>query len=116
MAQIRRILAGRGEQFRVLNRCQFLILCLEVRVAIWDGIEFRSQQCWLWAKACPTIRLSKKNALSEDKIRLSNSMPEKHNHLSNRRKRNPRGRTRRESQRNQQIAMVQRSRKVSFRK
>ena len=115
-AQIRRILAGRGEQFRVLNRCQFLILCLEVRVAICDGIEFRSQQCWLWAKACSTIRLSKKNALSEDNIRLSNSMPEKHNHLSNRRKRKPRGRTRRESQRNQQIAMVTKVKEGEFQK
>lgn len=105
-----------GELFRVLDTRRFLTLCLEVRVAIWDGVEFRSQQRWLWAKACSTIRLSKKNALSEDKIMLSNSMPEKHNHLSNRRKRNRRGRTRRESQRKQQTATVQRPRQVSFRK
>ena len=96
-----------GELFRVLDTRRFLTLCLEVRVAIWDGLEFRSQQRWLWAKACSTIRLSKKNALSEDKIRLSNSMPEKHDHLSKRRKRNPRGRTRRESQRKQQAGEFQ---------
>ena len=54
--------------------------------------------------------------VSEDKIRLSNSMPEKHNHLSNRRKRNPRGRTRRESQRNQQMAMVTKVKEGEFQK